>query len=91
MRAERIRPRGRASDDGNAGDLEPGDDGFRLPPVTRHKSSEPGASTLQVHQLGIPGLAEIELVLAELERDAQARCGGTRIGLPPEAERALLP
>jgi hypothetical protein len=28
--------------------------GFRLPPVTKHKSSEPGASTLQVHQLASP-------------------------------------
>ena len=31
---------------------------------------------------GVPGLVEIELVLAELERDALARCG---------AERALVP
>jgi hypothetical protein len=60
---------------------------LRLPSVTKHRSSEPGASILQVDS----GHAEIKLVLAELERDALTWRGGARIGLPLEAERALVP
>src|SRR5262249_28792149 len=89
--AKRTRPRGRPSDDGNAGGLEPGDDGLQT--SLRHEAQieRAGRIDLAGPPAGIPGLAEIELVLAELERDALAQCGGARIGLPPEAERALVP
>src|SRR5262249_25481273 len=59
--------------------------------LSRHRVPRVGRDLNQMAIRGIPGLAEIELVLAEPERDALARCGGARIGLPPEAERALVP
>src|SRR5215475_5135190 len=89
--AKRTRPRGRAGDDGNAGSLETGDDGLET--SLRHEAQIERARRIDLAgpPAGIPSLAKIELVLAKLERDALARCGGARIGLPPEAERALVP
>jgi hypothetical protein len=65
--------------------------GLRFPSITKHRSSEPGASTLQVPQKAISGQAEIKLVLAELERDALTWRGGARIDLALEGERELVP
>src|SRR5215467_10771961 len=89
--AKRTRPRGRTGDDGNAGSLEPGDDGLQT--SLRHEAQIERARRIDLAgpPAGIPGLAKIELVLAKLERDALARCSGARVGLPPEPERALVP